>query len=74
MQEPVNTEAFDIPPMPTPHYESVCWNCGSPINNVECQFAGFDDTGSLGYICNHCGCHLGHRDNPQLHYQLYEPV
>lgn len=64
-------EALEIPD-PSPTHSYTCWNCRAPINNVENQHAGFDETGSLGHICNSCGCHLGHLNNPQKHYQLWE--
>ncbi|RLF56232.1 MAG: hypothetical protein DRN27_09790 [Thermoplasmata archaeon] len=50
-----------------PLYITHCWYCKNPIDNLSCLDAGYDDTGWLGYECNHCGKHLGHRDNPNLY-------
>lgn len=63
---PCEAEVLEMP-MPIPTYTNVCWNCGAAINDVECQHAGFDETGSNGYECNVCGRHLGHQRNPHLY-------
>ena len=47
-----------------PSYENHCWHCKAPIDDWSCLNAGFDETGSLGYECNVCGRHLGHKHNP----------
>ena len=54
----VEQEYHDIP-MPVPVYQYNCWNCGDEINDVICQHAGFDETGSKGFTCNSCGKDLG---------------
>lgn len=47
-----------------PSYENHCWNCKSPIDDLSCINAGFDETGDLGFECCRCGKHLGHLRNP----------
>ena len=50
-------------------YINHCWDkhCSGEINSLFCPFAGYDNTGGMGYECPVCGKHLGHQRDPQNH-------
>jgi len=61
-----DAEVLDMPD-PSPRHTYLCWNCKTPVDNITCMGAGYDEDGCPnGYICNQCGLHLGDMRNRNI--------